>query len=554
MLDLELVNCFVEEATDLLATWEGVCLKLEKGATADDLNSLFRCAHNLKGSSRSVGLEAFGAFVHKIEDGISILKEDPSRVTKPVLLLLLKAQAMLLQWIGEVRTNPTFALSYESFVAEYQEGLSGSAPAEATESKPNSDQAHAQSSSPVVEKKPTTQATNGIPDETLRVSAKKLDQILEMVGELSIHQSIIWHGRQEQENESAALAHSFYLSRKITKDLYERALSLRMYPVQPIFQRLERSIREISIELGKNVEIETIGGDVELDKAVYDKIVEPLTHMVRNSVDHGLETNEQRIQSGKTTAGKVRIIAAQESGSVTLTIEDDGRGLNPEKILQKAKSNEIWNGSSELTKAEILALIFLPGFSTAEKVTAVSGRGVGMDVVMRTIESLSGHISIDSEVGRGTRFIITIPTSLSIIDALIVGLGQIEYALPVSSIDEVLNFSDLGLDSSAKAFNLRGNVLPIEPLTNYLSPESSEPFKPSTLLITHSGNRRLAYAVGKVTGPQQIVVRKLVGSMASAFGFSGGTILSDGKPGLIIDLPQISSAYLKNFQKLETAA
>lgn len=330
-----------------------------------------------------------------------------------------------------------------------------------------------------------------------------------------------------------------------------------MYPVQPVFQRLDRNIRDIARSLNKEVEVEVLGGEVELDKTVCEKIVEPLTHMVRNSVDHGIEKPEDRKAVGKNPHGKVKLIATQETGAVLLIIEDDGRGLNEERILKKALENKIIQPDTKLSKQEIYALIFLPGFSTAEKVTDVSGRGVGMDVVMRTIEELQGKVTIASEQGKGTRFTISLPTTLSIIDALNITMDGLDYAVPVSAVDEIVDLEEYNITQTDQMFKLRDKVIPLQNISDYLTVGNkgkSSSTECKSALVAKVGKHKVAFRVQRVNDQQQIVVRPLNDGMANVFGFSGSTILADGQPGLIIDLATILKTYIKNVQPQEKSA
>ena len=465
-MDLELLSCFCDEAQDLLVRWEGLCLEMSKNPSPAQFDELFRLAHNLKGSSRVVGLESFGNLVHRVEDGITDLKKGQVSLSPTIIKQLFKAQEILSSWIGELKKDPTHEVEFQYFLEGYADAfLSQQVDSPAMQQPPPASAPYAlvTPAAPAVavapavtESSATTQAevafSHGVPrpevqekkvniDETVRVSARKIEQLLEIMGELSIHQSVIFHSIGGVAESSSQLNHSSYLARKITRELYEKTLSLRMVPVQPVFQRLERSIRELATTMNKQVDVEVTGGEVELDKTVCEKIVEPLTHMVRNSIDHGLEMPETRIETGKDPVGKVKINAVQDSSAVHLWIEDDGKGLNAEKIRAKAIANGIITPDTHLEPAEVFALIFLPGFSTAEKVTDVSGRGVGMDVVMRTVESLKGEIKIGSVPGKGTQFRISIPTTLSIIDALIVNLRGMEYAVPVSAVDEIIHLN-----------------------------------------------------------------------------------------------------------------
>jgi len=573
-MDLEILACFCDEAQDLLVRWEGLCLEMSRSQSPEQFDELFRLAHNLKGSSRVVGLESFGNLVHKVEDGITELKKGLVILNQPIIQQLLKAQDILSKWIVELKINPGHQVDYKDFLAEYSsvfagqphhvQAVSAQVEAKAEEKVQVFEQAEVQHN-PVQSKS----SSAGVPapvqaatpakvnlDETVRVSARKIEQLLEIMGELSIHQSVIFHSLGGIADSSSQLNHSSYLARKITRELYEKTLSLRMVPVQPVFQRLERSVRELAGSLDKLVDVEVNGGEVELDKTVCEKIVEPLTHMVRNSIDHGLETPEVRVQAGKDPVGKVKINAVQDSSGVHLWIEDDGKGLNQEKILSRAIANGIISPDTQLEPSEVFALIFLPGFSTAEKVTDVSGRGVGMDVVMRTVESLKGEIKIGSTPGKGTQFRISIPTTLSIIDSLIVSLKGIDYAVPVSAVDEIIHLNEFEYDENDRMIRIHNKVIPVYSLSDCLNSKGNgEKINHKSMLISKFANERVAFKVDRIVEQQQIVVRKFASGMEHVFGLAGGTILGNGQPGLIIDLKSLAEHFVLQVKpKAERAA
>ncbi len=565
-IDLELLGFFCDEATDLLTRWEALSMELEKSADTGKIDELFRLAHNLKGSSRSVGLQSFGNAIHKIEDGITLLKSGKVKFSGDVTLVLLKAQAFFQEWINEARNNPAAEKDPTALYAEYDRIMSGTAEVAAehdetpietyVENSVQAEEPVAQTAAVIPIKKETVQAppppaqkpspTAG--DETVRVSARKIEVLIEMMGELSIHQSVVFHGLQNaNQSRSPQVIHSAYLGRKLTRELYEKTLALRMVPVQPVFQRLERTIKEMARTLGKEVEVEVSGGEVELDKTVCEKIVEPLTHMVRNSIDHGIESVEDRLKAGKPRAGKVKLKAVQDSGSVGLFIEDDGKGLNSEKILAKALSQGVITEQSKLDPMEVYALIFLPGFSTAEKVTDVSGRGVGMDVVMKTVESLRGDIKIGSELGKGTNFQITLPTTLSIIDALVIKVKDSIYAVPVSAIDEIVNVHDISIGRQDKMLQIGSHVIPVEDLSVTLRMRNQVDYEANAILVVRMGKQRIGFRVDEICEQQQLVVRKFAPGMANVFGLAGATILANGQPGLIVDLQFIAEHFLSQF-------
>lgn len=563
MMDLDMIACFCDESEDLLLKWEEIVLKIEKEKSATLFDDLFRIAHNFKGCSRSVGLENFGNFIHKIEDGITLLKNGQCQVHPGVLKCLYQVQTIVSDWLKQLRTNPAYEpAGYMEFLAEYKREFETpeSSPAVAPpviatpviEAPPIEAVAPAPISAPEKQKTPPkkpSETSAPAPDEMIRVSVKKLEQMMQLVGELSIHQSVILHTKEVMENGNPLLSRASYDSNKLLKELYDRTISLRMHSIQPIFQRLERSILEISRTLGKEVNVFLEGAEVELDKTVCDRILDPLIHMVRNSIDHGVEMPDQREAAGKPRVGTVNIKAAHDSGGIVINIEDDGRGLPKTKILEKAIKQGIIKEGATLAPKEIYALIFLPGFSTAEKVTDISGRGVGLDVVMRTIESLQGKLNIMSEEGKGTCFSISLPTTLSLIDALIVEYMGTQYAVPVSMVDEILDLDAMGIDRTLTMINLRSEVVPMETLSKFLSFSKEFARKDAaSALVAKKGSKKVAFFVDRIVGQQQIVVRALSPSMETVFGFSGGTILRNGEPGLIMDLGQIAERYFDRVQ------
>lgn len=580
-IDLELLTCFCDESVDLLNRWEKVCLQLETDPKTENWDELFRTAHNLKGTSRVVGLDAFGNFVHKIEDSIMQARSGAIPQCGPLVVQLLKAQAILAEWLQKVKSD----VSYEPDNATYLLELKTATQAQQPETPPTkvdtpttqhvpaasepvptpagavprieTAEAPTSNAAPVPVKnrpqnsavKDQRQATSI--DETIRVGAIKLDALIQMIGELSIQISSV---NSKQENEDPTT----YLLKKMAKELYEKALSLRMQPLQPIFQRLDRNIRDISRSLEKKVEVQILGGEVELDKTVCERIIDPLTHMVRNSVDHGLETPEARLNANKEECGLIKITAVQDSSSVRIIIEDDGRGISEEKVLAKAIERGLIQPGQTLTKSEILNLIFLPGFSTAEKITEVSGRGVGMDVVMKTVEALRGQIHIESEAGRGSCFTVTLPTSLSLIDSLSIFLGDNSFAIPIDLIDEIIVLESLNTQIHNGVIRLRDEVIPIRPLSDYLRVSQNKKSQTSTVsnfaIVTKHQKQKVAFAVDKLGDINQVVVRPLNGTIDTAFGFSGTTVFSGGEPGLIVDLEMIARHFLNSYSPSKEAA
>lgn len=569
-IDGELVGYFRDEALDLLSRWETVCLSLSKQDTRPLLEELFRVAHNLKGSSAVAGLEKFATFVHRIEDGIVLLRDGQvPAITDNIVSVLLEAQKRLTDWIVATKENAEVEFDYREFLERYQGALRS---AGMPQSAPDARTAQGPADVPVVEPargkraqtasatiqdpapKAATGASSSAAGETVRISAQKLDQLLQTIGELSIHQSIIWHMKGEIRSANKLFLNSAQLAQKLTKEIYDRALSLRMQPLTQTFQRLERAIVELAPQLGKDVQVVVTGSEVELDKAVVERILDPLTHIVRNAIDHGVETKEARVAAGKQSQGTIEIIARQDTFGVELIIRDDGKGLNAEKIRNKAVEKGLINPSREYTKEEILDFIFLPGFSTVEKVTDVSGRGVGMDVVRRTLEVLRGSIEIDSQEGAGTRFVIRLPTSVSIIDVLLIRLAGNSYVVPIDAVDEVITLEDGSRHLGEKMMIHNGRVLPLADLQQLLARGSgriaaggqNDEKSRNAVLVCKYGQKKVGLLFDRVIGQQQVVVRSFSDNIGGAFGLLGGTILGNGEPGLIIDMNTLVNQYAKD--------
>jgi two-component system chemotaxis sensor kinase CheA len=547
-LDLELVTSFLDEATDLLTEWERLCLLLEKAPDAQALNALFRIAHNIKGSSRAVGLNEVGEFIHLIEDVIVSLKDNKSEFNARKLKMFLGAHLILSDWFMVLRMETSYVHPYKDFLKEFFNEEKVFIDEQAVE-------LHEDEKSEEVSQK-VQSIKNVLKDEVLRVSTKKIDGLLNLIGELSIQQSILENSMESLmgKNQDSLVISSLNLGRKITKEIYSTAFGLRMTPVGGIYQRLERAIKDLSRDLGKNIEVELNGSEVEIDKTILDKLIDPLTHIVRNSVDHGIEQEEERRIAAKPPAGKITITSLKEGDGVEIHIKDDGKGLNQKRILEKAIEKGLVKNAEGLTKEEIFGLIFLPGFSTAERVTNVSGRGVGMDVVMKTLEEINGKIFIASDEGKGTKFKIVIPTSLSIVDSLIVSVAHEHYVLPINVLQEVVDVRLIDLKKHDSVYVHRGEVLPFIHLREVLCEEKRSENVIIPILVTKVHGNRMAIGVDKIIGQHQSVVRTLSTYFERSFAISGGTILPSGEPGLILNIPAIVEKYFNFLMKKNEAS
>jgi two-component system chemotaxis sensor kinase CheA len=322
-------------------------------------------------------------------------------------------------------------------------------------------------------------------------------------------------------------------------------MSMRMVPLKSTFQKLTRLVRDVALKAGKVVELVTDGEETELDRNMVDAIADPLVHMVRNAVDHGVEAPADRERAGKPRAGRVQLAAFQQGGSVIVELRDDGRGLNRDRILAKAMEKGLVSANHSLTDSEINALIFAPGFSTAEQVTDISGRGVGMDVVRRNIESIRGRIDIQSVLGQGTTFQIRLPLTLAVTDGMLVRVGDERYIVPLTSISlsfrpgaEMLST----IPPNGEVVMLRGEVLQVVRLHQMFGiPDAITNPSEAILMIVGDGEHRVALLVDQLLGQQQVVAKALGDGVGEIPGISGGAILSDGRVGLIIDVARMTS-------------
>jgi two-component system chemotaxis sensor kinase CheA len=326
-----------------------------------------------------------------------------------------------------------------------------------------------------------------------------------------------------------------------TRDLQERVMAVRMQPIKTVFTRFHRLVRDLAGTLGKQIALEVSGEETELDKTVIDRIGDPLTHLVRNSVDHGVELPETRRAAGKPEQGVVRLHAFHQGGSIFIEVEDDGQGLDKARIQRKAVESGLMKDGEPLTDDQLYALIFRPGFSTAEKVTDVSGRGVGMDVVQRNIRALGGQVAITSARGAGTKFTIKLPLTLAILDGLSVQVGDETYIIPLVNITESIRPKAGQVQTivgEGEVVNVRGRVLPILRLYDVLGvrPRVTDPTQ-SLLVIVENGRSQVALLVDELVGQHQVVIKSLEANYQRVDGVSGATIMGDGRVALILDVP-----------------
>ncbi len=386
--------------------------------------------------------------------------------------------------------------------------------------------------------------------QTIRVNALKLESLVNLVGELVISSANAELNARRLADANLNEATENLL--RLVEEVRDTALGLRMVQIGETFNRYKRVVREVCRDTGKDIELVINGADTELDKTLIEKIGDPLMHLVRNAIDHGIESPEQRMEAGKPARGTVNLDAFHDSGSIVIQIKDDGGGLSKEKILKKALEKGLIQENQQLNDQEIYRLIFGAGFSTADKVSNLSGRGVGMDVVRRNIESLRGHVEIESEEGKGTSISIRLPLTLAIIDGFQVRVGEAQYIVPLDMVDECieLNESLRSNDEQANYINLRGEILPFVHLSDLFGAnvQMDEKHRDNIVVVQFAG-KKAGFVVDELLGEHQTVIKPLGQVFQNLKGISGATILGSGEVAMIIDIPEMVSRVVNTGQK-----
>ncbi|MEI7447414.1 MAG: chemotaxis protein CheW, partial [Burkholderiales bacterium] len=374
---------------------------------------------------------------------------------------------------------------------------------------------------------------------TIRVPIEKVDQLINLVGELVITQAMLAQtGRALDPVTHQSMATGLTDLERNTRMLQEAVMAIRMIPMAVVFNRFPRMLRDLATKLGKQVDLNTIGEDTELDKGLIEKITDPLTHLVRNAADHGIESPEDRVAAGKPAQGTVTLAASHQGGSIVIEVRDDGRGLNRQKLLKKAAERGL-PVHDQMSDQEVYGLIFEPGFSTAAQVTDVSGRGVGMDVVKRNITSLGGSVEIDSTEGRGMRVSVRLPLTLAIMDGMSVGVAEETYIVPLASVVESIHLSASDVKSvggTGRVVEVRNEYLPLMALDDLFAVPRKEPADGGIMIVIEAEGGRIALIVDELIGQHQVVVKNLEANYRKVPGVSGATILGDGRVALILDV------------------
>ncbi len=550
--DPELLSDFVVESREHLEGIVNHLLAVEQNPGAiESLHAVFRGFHTIKGLAGFLEMPQIRDVAHEVETVLDLARNEKLAMTPDAIDVVLRGADYLKAaidlvdlalagkgWtappdnaalLGEIRaliSDPAEAASVARLAAEVKRADEASRSAAVPEAAS-------------VARGPAPSAPGAAEARSIKVDTGKLDHLVDMVGEMVIAQSLLRHNPELTSIRNPRLHSIVSQLSGMTSDVQKTAMSLRMMPVGQLFQRMGRFVRDLGRKASKRVELATSGEDTEIDRQIIEELADPLMHMIRNSVDHGLERPEERMAAGKNPVGRVTLAAQHQAGQILIEIADDGRGLDSEKILRKARERGLVAPGAHLSDTEIHNLIFEPGFSTADKVTDVSGRGVGMDVVKKNLAKLRGRIEVLTTPGQGTRFLLKLPLTLAIIDGLVVGVGRERYIVPIHSVLEMLRPAREAVSTvqgKGEMVLVRDSLLPIVRLHRVfrVEPRTRDPWD-SLLIVVESEGTRFCLMVDGFLGKQEVVIKSLGPSLKSVRGIAGGAILGDGRVGLILD-------------------
>ncbi len=589
---------FLTEALQLLDDSEQAFLALEGDKhNADLMNQIFRLAHNLKGTSRAVGFGDVAEFTHEFENLILQLKEGKLEITDAIVSLLLECNdhvSVMIKMLNmdlnsrfdskEIIEKILFALSGklvsvsksapetlahqdETFSEEiseediallksFEDNLNAPAEVLSMEQKEKRAESFFPTEKPIVsdvvlqdQKDPKKVAAikGNNEDDSIRVSLARVEMLNNVVGELVIIQTVLNQHREEIANP--LMLKSLSQLAKLSKEIQNISMSLRMVPLKQTLQKMQRIVRDTSKALDKKVILELVGEETDIDKTVLEHLADPLVHIVRNAVDHGLESTQDRLAAGKTEAGVVTIKAFHEGNNLVIEISDDGKGINAKVIREKAIEKGVISANATLSDEEIVNLIFHPGFSTKSEVSEISGRGVGMDVVKTNIEKLSGVVKVTTEIGKGSKFKVVLPLTLAIIEAMITKIGDETYIIPLGQVYESLSpTADIvhHVNGVGDCLKIRGEVIPLFKISKALQRNLNEkPLNEQIAIIVNTNDRSFAVLVDDILHQQQVVIKKLGEEIKNQKGFMGSSILGDGRPAFILDLIELFAGSMK---------
>ena len=577
--DKDLLGDFVLESLESLASIEVGLIDLEQDPTdVETINGIFRPFHTIKGVSSFLNLEKINKLSHSAENLLDNARNGKIQIDQAVIDIILESVDMLKQLIQKVQEALEAGTSFDNRIdaaplmkriAELNDlsdadkplgeilikkGVVSAEDVEAGLARQKEEpekklgeifveDKKADSKSVISALRDQKKSGRGQIDLQVKVDTKKLDNLVDLTGELVINQAMLKQNQSILSLEDQKLYHTLNQLNQITSSLQKTAMAMRMVPIKATFQKMVRLVRDLAKNSGKEVSLKMSGEDTEIDRNVVEELYEPLVHMIRNAVDHGLEAPEEREAQGKDRKGAIDLRAYQKGGNIIIEIEDDGRGLNKERIIEKARSKNLITDESKPTDSEIYNLIFHAGFSTAKKVTDVSGRGGGMDVVKKAIERLRGRVEIDSKPGLGSKFIISLPLTLAIIEGMLVRVGKERYIIPTLAVVESFRpeksqYSTV--KNQGEMILSRGKLIPLNRLDRIFSVKGDcvNPWDGLVVTVEFDGKQR-CLLLDELLGKEEVVIKSIGQLMKSVKGIAGGAILGDGRVGLILDISGI---------------
>ena len=523
---------FLVESEEGLDVMEQALLQMESNPSdLELLHTIFRVAHSIKGNATSLELTELAGFAHVVEDLLDVFREQHALPSADLISLLLKA-------VDELRAMVATAKAGSPELTPHQQGLRKEIAREVERRSKRvvtANGAREESGSGVkIDTLPSAS------HRTLRADVDKLDHMLNLTGEIVIAQGRLRQMIEKLGSEQGrAILEMHREAERLYMDLQSEVMSIRMVPVGPLFRQFVRSVRDLAKSHGKLARLEVVGGDVEVDTTVLELLKDPLLHLVRNAVDHGLEEPASREKQGKNPCGLIRLTAAHSGGNIIVTLQDDGAGFNRARILEKAKRVGLLSGKGEVRDQDVHDLVFQAGFSTAESVTDLSGRGVGLDVVRRNIDTLRGTVEITSAAGKGSTITIRLPLTLAIIEGFSVRVGTEIFVVPLEHVTECTELpADQRNPEASGILSLRGNALPYVRLRRAFRLPGETP-KRENIVVVKINEFHAGIAVDELLGGMQTVVKPLGRAFRAVPGIAGSTVLGDGRVGLIIDVPSL---------------
>lgn len=562
----EIIADFVIEAEESLDKIEPLFVELEtKGYNKDMLNDIFRSMHTLKGAAGFLSFQDIVDVSHRAESIMKKLRDNEVVLSRELIDVILKSVDTLRLLISHIKVKDGVKEDVSNLLKELDSALASAAPADAESGKgevkakvEDEDKVKVKVAQPQPQPQPSSppQPKPSSSDEAvpnLRVDVPRIDKVMDLAGEIVLARNRLLNlaarldaSYSGNPNIDSLLETTAFLDR-VTSDLQLAVMKIRMQPIQKVFGKFPRMVRDMSKAVGKDIDIEISGGDTEVDKTVIENIGDPLVHIIRNSIDHGIETPEERRLKDKPEKGKISLNAYQKGTQIVIEILDDGKGIDLDVVKRKAVSKGLISMEDSLKMSEEAAidLIFLPGFSTKEVSTELSGRGVGMDVVKTNVSKLNGYVEAVTRSDEGTTFKISLPLTLAIIQAMMVRIGDEQYAIPQTMIEESIKVKASAIKDVAgqRVLNIRGNVLPFFGMSEVLGIKSNAANSSSDLdkyiLVATVGDRRFCISVDDLVGQEEIVIKTISGIEADECGILGATITGDGRVVLILDLAVI---------------